>query len=674
MAITASGIGSNLDINGIVTGLMQVEARPLTALATKEASFQAKLSAYGTIKSALSTFQNALRTLNDPNKFQALKTSSSNSDVATVSTTNAAAAGTYALNISKVAQAQKLVAAGQTSVTAAIGTGTATTITFDFGTISGGALTPYDSVSGTGGTYAGSTFNTNGKGVKSITIDASNNSLSGIRDAINAADMGVTATIINDGGTSPYRLVLSSDDPGKANSLKISVSGEAALSNLLAYNPAGTQNLQETVSAQNTELTVNGVFVSKASQTLTDVINGVTLTALETGTTNITISKDNTAASSAVSGFVKAYNDLNKTLKDLTAYNPETKVAAVLQGDSAVRSIQSQLRSLMGQSLRYAGAYTTLSQAGLSFQLDGTMVLDSSKLQSALNADPNAVAALFAATGLSSDSLVSYVGSTSKTQPGEYNLDVSKLATQGNLLGSAAVGSLDLTGAGANALSFTVDGVSASITLEAKVYGSAAELASEIQSKINGATAISSAGISVAVTQSGGTFSVTSNRYGSASNVSVSGTGSANIFGGAPVSTDGEDAAGTLNGTAASGSGQNLTGASGSAGEGLKLLIAGGALGSRGSITFSQGFAYQLDKLVDSFLSSSGVLTSRTDGINSSIKDIENRREALNRRLETVEARYRKQFVALDTLISSMNQTSTYLQQQLANLPTVGGS
>jgi flagellar hook-associated protein 2 len=325
----------------------------------------------------------------------------------------------------------------------------------------------------------------------------------------------------------------------------------------------------------------------------------------------------------------------------------------------------------MGQGLAYAGAYTNLSQVGLTFQLDGTLALDSSKLQTALNADQSAVAAVFAATGLTSDSLVGYVSSTSKTQAGSYSLSVSQLATQGTLVGSAAAG-LTITADVDDALSLTVDGVTTSITLEAKTYATAAELASEIQSKINGATANTSAGISVAVTEAAGVLTITSNRYGSASKVAVSGIGSSNAFGATPVLDDGKDAAGTLNGTDASGSGQNLTGGTGSLGEGLKLLISGGALGSRGKVTFSQGYAYQLDKLVDSFLGSNGILTSRTDGVNTSIKDIESRRVTLTRRLETIEARYRKQFVSLDTLISSMNRTSSYLQQQLANLPTIG--
>lgn len=671
MAISSAGLGSGLDVNGIISKLMQVEAQPLTALATKEASFQAKLTAYGSIRGALSTFQGAVRALNDPAKFQSLKATSSDTTIATASAASNAVAGTYALNISKLAQSQKLVAAGQASTTAAIGTGTTTTLTFDFGTISGGSFTAYDSVAGTGGTYSGSTFTSNGNGAKTITIDSSNNSLSGIRDAINAANMGVTASIVNDGGTSPYRLVISSDNAGKNNSLKVSVSGEAAISNLLSQDPAGTQKLQETITGQNTELTVNGVFVSKASTTLTDVIQGITLGAAKVGTASVTVARDNTGASSAVSAFAKAYNDLNKTLKDLTAYDAANKKASVLTGDAAVRSIQSQIRGLLNTTLLSGGTYTNLSQIGVTFQNDGTLAVDSSKLNNALTTNSAAVAAVFAATGTASDSLVSYVSSTSKTKPGNYAVNVSQLATQGKLVGGSAIGSLTITAGSNDALSVTVDGVSASVTLDAKTYASNAALAAEIQSRINGVTAISGAGISVAVTESAGVLTVTSNRYGSTSSVDISGIGASNLLG-AATATAGLDLAGTVGGATGAGSGQNLTGATGSSAEGLKLLVSGGVTGARGTVNFSQGYAYQLDKLVDNLIGSSGVLSSRTDGINQSIKDIGNRRDTLNRRLLDVEARYRKQFTALDTLISNMNQTSTYLSQQLANLPKAG--
>lgn len=677
MALSSPGIGSGLDVNGIVTKLMAVESQPLTALAAKEANFQAKLSAYGTLSGALSAFQSSVLGLNDPAKFQSLKASSSDSAVASASASSIAVAGSYALDISKIAQSQKLVAAGQASASTAIGLGGTTTLNFDFGTISG-TLTPYVPATGVGGTYNAASFVSNGNGVKTVTIDATNNSLTGIRDAINNAKIGVTASIVNDGGASPYRLVLASDSAGVSNSLKITADagGDAAVTALLSQDPAGavgvTQNLQQTLVGQNTEMTVNGVFVSKTSSTLTDVITGVTLTALKTGTSTVSVARDSSGVTSAVEAFIKGYNDLAKTLKDSSSYDPATRKAGVLQGDASVRTIQSQIRGLLGRALTGNFAYTTLSQVGIAFQKDGTLALDSSKLQAALSANPVDVAAVFSATGKASDSLVSYAGSTSNTKPGTFSLEVSQLATQGKTVGSAAppAGLIITTGSN-DTLSVTVDGVSATVTLAAgNPYPSAAALAAEVQARINGASALSGMGISVAVTQAGGIMTLTSNRYGSTSSVSVSGNGATNLLGATPTNSVGLDVAGTLDGASGTGSGQNLTGAAGNA-EGLKLLIAGGAAGvgvSRGTVSFSQGYAYQLNQLISSFLDSSGTIAAVTEGANRSIKDISNQRDVLNRRLANIEAQYRKQFSALDVTMASMSQTSSYLTQQLAAL------
>ncbi|HWR88592.1 MAG TPA: flagellar filament capping protein FliD, partial [Acidiferrobacterales bacterium] len=248
---------------------------------------------------------------------------------------------------------------------------------------------------------------------------------------------------------------------------------------------------------------------------------------------------------------------------------------------------------------------------------------------------------------------------------------VTALATQGLITGSAAVGSTTLIAATNDSLNVTVDGVSASVTLAAGTYTNA-EIAAQLQSLINGVAAYKTAGISVSVSQSGGVFTITSARHGSASNVSITGgTGATNLFGATPTSTAGVDAAGTIDGVAAVGAGQNLTGAVGTPVEGLKLLINGGALGARGSVNFSQGYAYKLNDLVGKMLGTTGVLNARTDGINRTIKDIDNRRTVLNDRLATIQARYLAQFRALDTLVSKFQSTGNFLNQQLASLPGV---
>lgn len=668
MAISSPGIGSNLDVNSIVSQLMALERQPLTALARKEASFQAKLSGFGTLKGALSQFQTAVRNLSDISKLQGMRVTPADATIATASATAAAAAGTYALEVSKLAQAQKLAAVGQASSSSAIGTGATTTLSFDFGTIAGGT---FDSVTGK---YTGAAFTSNGTGVKTVTIDASNNSLSGIRDAINKANIGISATIVNDGSGSPYRLALTVNATGQTNSLKVSVAGDATLASLLSQDPANNtgQAFAEVTSAQNAIFKVDGIAVSKATNTITDVIQGVTLNLAKTNIgvpTNIIVARDTAAVTAGVEAFVKAYNDITKIFKEATAYDPTTKQAAILNGESSVRAIESQVRSVLSAPVvGAAGALTLLSQVGVSLQKDGLLALDNSKLQGAIDKNFSDIAALFAAAGKASDSLVSYVGATAKTVSGAYQVNLTQLATNGNSVGSAAAG-LTITAGSNDTLQVLLDGVSATVTLAPGTYASAAALAAEVQSKINGAEGFVAAGSSVTVTESAGVLTLTSSRYGSASKASITGgNGMTSLMGAAAVITDGLDIAGTINGATATGAGQTLTGVTGNAAEGLQVKISGGPAGSRGTVNYSQGYAYQFDKLMDIQLGTVGTIASRTDGINASLKSLAESMERVSDRLAATEKRYRAQFTKLDVTISSMLSTGNFLTQQLANL------
>lgn len=658
MALSSPGIGSGLDVNGLVSQLMALEQRPLTLLATKEAKYQAQLSAYGSMKGALSSFQSAVAALATPAKFTAVKASVADTAVLTASASPSASAGSYSIQVQTLAQAQKLKSGTFAATTTTVGTGT---LTIQFGTYSGGSFT----------------LNPD-KSAKTITIGSSNASLSGVRDAINAADAGVAASIVNDG--SGYRLVVSSKDAGLANALKITVADndlnntDAAGLSQLVYDAStgGTTNLTQTVAAQNATAVIDGITVTKSTNTLTDAIDGVTLTLLKEGsTTTLSVAKDTAGIKAAVESFVKAYNDLNKTLTDMSKYDAVNKQASILTGDATVRSVQSQLRALFNTALSSAGGgLTTLADIGVTFQTDGTLKLDATKLTKALNDGSKDISTLFAAIGKPSDSLVGFVSSTADTQDGSYAINVSQLATRGKTVGGGAA-VLTINAGSNDTLSVTVDGVSASLTLAAGTY-TATTLAAEIQSRINGASALSSAGIGVTVTQDLGVLTVTSNRYGSSSKVAITGgTAAADLFG-AATQTDGVDVAGSIGGVAASGSGQALTGAGDASG--LKVNITGGATGDRGTIGFARGYADLLDKLVGRMLENDGLVDGRMDGINASIKELGTRREALSRRLEQIEKRYRAQFTALDAMIASMTQTSTYLQQQLANLPKAGGS
>lgn len=671
--ISSPGIGSGLDINSLVTKLMDAEKAPITALDKKEADFEAKLTAYGTLKSAFASFQTAAKGLSASSSFSMAKASVADATVLSAATSSIAKTASYSVEVSKLAQSHKIASGTFADPATTLGTGT---LTIAFGTYDGDA----------------NSFAVNAdKTSASITIDSTNNSLAGIRDAINAAKIDVSASIMNDG--TGYRLVLSSSSSGVANSLRVLVSGDSAGTNIdasglsqLAYDPTATvydenvpgsggKNLGQKVPAQNAELTIDGIAVSKSSNSIGDAITGVTLNLLKESTpgapTTLTVSRDPTNVKTAVEGFVKAFNDLQGTMKDLGGYDAQTQKGGLLLGDSTLRGMQSQVNSLLTQRLRFAGdGVSSLSDIGVSFQRDGSLAINGTKLDNVL-ADPTKnVAALFATLGTPSDSLVSYVGSTSATQRGSYVLNITQVATRGSATGTSPLGASTVvtdTGPGANnSLTLNLNGTSATVTLNAGTY-TQDELVAELQSKINSATSLKALGQTISVAQSSGYLSLTSTLYGSSSSVTVTGGNAVSTLFGSTTSVPGANVAGEIGGVTATGAGQMLTGAGNASG--LKLLVQGGSTGARGTVAFTNGIAWQIDQALTSMLGTDGAVAGRTKGISSSIKDIDNRRELLNRRMVEIEKRYRAQFNAMDQLVASMQQTSNYLTQQLANLP-----
>ena len=390
--LTAPGIGSGLDVKSLVTQLMALEQRPMTLLTSQESRYQAKLSSLGTIKSALSTLQSAASGLTSSSTSQYSSTVADASILTTTPTSNASP-GTYKVTVSALAQAQKLLSGGTASMADAIGGGGSTTLTFTLGTIS-------SDLGAVDGVYSDAHFAANpGKSPVSVVIDGTNNSLTGIRDAINNANAGVTASIINDGGTSPYRLTITSNDTGAANSLSIAASGDAAVAALLAYDPQGTQHLTQTQVARNAALSVDGVAITSASNSVTDAIQGVTLNLTKvhanplTDFTSVTVQRDSSGLNPAMSALLNAYNGLNKTVGGLTGK------AAAFQGDSGVLEMRSKVRDILTAPQATGAGITLLTQLGISFQKDGSLAVDSAKFNAAVTANPAAAAAFTAALG-----------------------------------------------------------------------------------------------------------------------------------------------------------------------------------------------------------------------------------------------------------------------------------
>lgn len=653
MAISSPGVGSNLDVNSIVSDLMKAEQRPLALVNQQKSNYQTKISAYGSLKGALSTFQDAVEKLSSASKFNTQKAESADAAVFTATSSGMAVEGNYAIKVNQLATSQKLMMAGDSNIYSEIGTGK---LTISFGS--------YDAQT--------NTFSANAE-QKTTTIDitSANNTLAGIRDAINAANAGVSATIVNDGQVN--RLVLNAQNTGSVNSMKITVAdndaGNLDASGLsrLAFDPTKSsalgKNLTELQAAKDAIVDIDGVTVTKPGNVIDDALEGITLNLLKAnpGTAlNLAVSRDQTAIEQSVTDFVNAFNAANKVIRDLTQYDATSKAGGPLVGDAVTRSVTSQIRQVLTARVDGNTNLQSLNDIGVSFQRDGTLALNSDKLKLAIQNHMDELPSLFAASGKTTDSAVRYIGSSDRTVAGAYAVNVSRLATQGSLAGSAPPELLIMKGVNDH-LELKIDGTDYKVDLSAGIYSSASDLAAELQ------TELSKLGTAARVQTNAGNIQLISANYGATSSVMLTaGNGSASVFGVMPVTQAGVDVQGSINGVAATGKGQQLVGAKGDASEGLVLQIASGSLGSRGTVTYQQGYAFQLDKVVTGLLSADGMLASRTEGINTSIARLTKQQEAWQDRLAQIEKRYRQQFTTLDTLIGSMQQTSSYLTQQIA--------
>ncbi|WP_046382131.1 flagellar filament capping protein FliD [Pseudomonas veronii] len=376
-SITSLGVGSGLDLDSILTSLEESkETSLLTPITNQETSVNAEISAYGTLTSALTELQTAAEALADSSLYESLTTSLSGSGV-TAATTSEAEAGTYTLQVTQLAQAQSLSTDGVASKTTALGTGT---LTLQVGTAS----------------------------AVSITLDSSNNTLEGIRTAINASGAGVTASIVNDGSDTPYRLVLTSDSTGTESAMTVtytSTDSTDEASSLFGYD-GSSGNMTQTVAALDAELTLNGISITSQNNTVEDAVQGVTLNLSATGSSQtLTISQDTDTIYDAISAFVTAYNSYVSSVDTLTAYDADADTAGELLGDSTTRRISTELSSDLYTAIG-SGTFSYLSQLGISLEVDGTLQIDEDTLTSAITDNIDAVSEFF----IGSDGTSGFIG------------------------------------------------------------------------------------------------------------------------------------------------------------------------------------------------------------------------------------------------------------------------
>lgn len=369
-SISTLGVGSGLDLSSILDSMQTAEKAALTPISNQQSSYTAKLSAYATLKSALTTFQTANTTLNNADLFTAT-TATSSSSAFSATTSGSTVAGKYTISVSQLAQAQTLTSAVQSSNTTVLGDSSVSSRTL--------------SIALAGGTS------------KDITLTSDQTSLSGMRDAINGANAGVTASIIKVADGS-YRLSVTSDKTGSDNAVSsIKVTGDSTLQGIVGYDASASSNaMTESVTAQNAKLTVNNVAIENSSNTISDALEGITLNLSDTtsGNQTLTVATDTSKASNAITSWVSAYNTLQDSFSSLTKYtavdvgsDSQSSSNGALLGDSTLRTIQSQLKSLLTNASS-SSTFKTLAQIGVTTDpTTGQLDLDSSKLNTSLSSN-----------------------------------------------------------------------------------------------------------------------------------------------------------------------------------------------------------------------------------------------------------------------------------------------
>ena len=371
-SLTSTGIGSGLDITGLVQQLVAAEAAPVeTRLGIQEAKAQSKLSAFGSLKAALADFRDQVDVMRKLDSLSLRKATSADETRFTVSVDKDAAAANYSIDVRQLAQAQKLSSTAYASPETVIGTGTLSIAT--------------------------------GTGVFSVDIDDQSNTLSGIRDAINAepGNSGVAATIVN--AEAGSYLILSSDTTGVANSITVTQSGGDGGLVALEYDPGnGLNSLSESVAAQDAQVRIDGLDVSSSTNIFDSAIDGVRLNVIAADPdvpVTLVVANDHETVLATVDEFAEKYNSLVAVLDELTVYDAEAQVSGPLLGDTVARGIRDQIRRELSASVTAIEAdFSSLAEVGVELQLNGTLSVDAGRLSTVLNEDFNRFGQLFNGT------------------------------------------------------------------------------------------------------------------------------------------------------------------------------------------------------------------------------------------------------------------------------------
>jgi flagellar hook-associated protein 2 len=759
------GIASGLNTTEIVNAIITAERASARLLESRQTQKTNELSTFSSLEALLLALKTETSRIAKSSTFDVSQSSVSDSTILDVNAPGLVPKATYEIQVRKLAQAHQVASQGFASLSDAVGTGTFTIQVGD-----GSA--------------------------KTVTLTAENATLSGLRDAINAADAGVSASIINDGSTTnPYRLVLTGTSTGLKNRITLTngLSGGAApdfttarfdapekllvafgtsaqLSLGATASYSGNENKTYTftvkgsgsqtvgvgeitvewtdgtnsgtvlVSQADTEIALSGtgsdglklsfsagtltagdafqvqtfapqlqaaqdaeiavgtsgggatpLILRGATNTLSGALPGITLALKKTNAAGekvtVTVGPAVDNVKTRVQDFVGKYNAVISAIDKQFSYDETKQEGGTLLGDSSLLFIQSRLRTRIGSAIPgLVGELKMLAALGIRSDSEGLLKIDDAKLTKMIEENWESVRKLFTNSGGTNKTGISFISATADTKTSEsgYDVDITQAAThgyyQGKEISDPAVTALVIA-SGSNSLKITSDGVTSdTITLSAGTYTSGAQLAAELQTRIDNDEKMKGRGIVVEFVDNGtsGHLTLTSGSYGSTSTVSVAADlagSAAELLGlSGAASVNGLDVKGTINGEAATGKGQILTGDEdneNTAGLVLKVELASDELltGVDGRITYTRGIGAALDAELDLLTrTNTGFVNARKKGIQAQINDIKDQIKRIDERLVIRRNALLKQFAAMEEAISQFQNTGTYLTNAVASL------
>ncbi len=642
MAVSnVSGLASGIQWNDIIDAFIKADRASTAVLEKRKDTFQSRLDAVRTLNTKMLSLQLDASSLNRTSTFQVRQATVSNTAAASATSSSRAVAGTTTVDIVRVAKAEQLATAVQTSDTTPYGAGT---ISLAMGN---GAST-------------------------TISIPAGASNLKDIATAINGSSSGITASVLKT-GDSAYKLLLSSSRTGSDGS--IAVSGTGGVAGLMTE-----ASMTVVTPADNAKVVIGSgagaIELEQSSNLYKDLINGVDLTVKAPATAvQITVGTDTTGAKERISAFITSYNAVVDDLKANASYDASTGKAGVLFSESDIRrGVQRVTQGLLTAVPGLPSSLATATSVGITIDRNtGKLNLDAAMLDSKLTSDPDGVMRLFTNSGTSSSTQVSFGSLGDKTRTSApFTINVTTPAEKAVLTGAALADPVVITSAN-KGLDFAVNGKTYALSLTEGSY-TPANLASHVQSVIN--QGVGTVSEQVDVTLDGAGLRIASKTFGFAVTLQAKSTSTALAdLGLSAITARGIDVEGTIDGVAATGVGQVLSGAAGGPADGLRVLATGTAAESGVQLTVRKGLAQSVSEAIRALTdNTTGLFAAKDRSLNDSITSIAEQVKKTDERLALRRDRYTQMFLAMERSINSSNSLGNFLSGQISAFENAAAS